>query len=329
MFNLGMSKKDLLLQLSLQQKEIDILKRQHRGRRVKFRRSDRVVFAVLNTVADLKERFSIVKPETVLGWQRQLIKHFWTFKKYGRVGRPPVSNDIKQLILSMKNDNLYWGYKRIQGELLKLDINLDKKTIRNILSDFRRRGKIKQSLTWKQFLSMQMQSIYAMDFLTIDTLLNQRFYVFFIIYHRTRQIAHVAVTRNPCREFVRQQLIEFGGHVKNLVYLIHDNAPQFNLDYLAYGMKGIRTSVNSPNMNAIAERFIGSLLRESLDYFLLISERQVLNILREYIDYYNTKRPHQGLDQQVPIPYTPQQQGRVRKTPILGGLCYHYERIAA
>jgi putative transposase len=105
--------------------------------------------------------------------------------------------------------------------------------------------------------------------------------------------------------------------------------PEFNLDYLAYGMKGIRTSVNSPNMNAIAERFIGSLLRESLDYFLLINERQILNLLTEYIHYYNTKRPHQGLDQQVPIPYTPQKQGRVRKTPILGGLCYHYERIAA
>jgi serine/threonine protein kinase len=209
-FNLGISKKDLLLQVSLQQKEIEILKRKHRARRVRFRFSDRLVFAILNKAGHLKERFSVVKPETVLGWQRQLIKHFWTFKNTKRVGRPPVSNDIKQLILAMKNDNLYWGYKKIQGELQKLDINLDKKTIRNILGDFRRRGKIRQSLTWKKFLSLQIQSIYAMDFLTIDTLLNQRLYVFFIIYHQTREIAHVAITRNPCREFVRQQLIEFG-----------------------------------------------------------------------------------------------------------------------
>ena len=48
-------------------------------------------------------------------------------------------------------------------------------------------------------------------------------------------------------------------------------------------------------MNAIAERFIGSVRREALDYFLLISEQQILNILQEYIDYYNSKRPHQGL----------------------------------
>ncbi len=328
-FNLGMSKKDLLLQVSLQQKEIEILKRKHRGRRLRFRLSDRVVFAILNKAGHLKERFSVVKPETVLGWQRQLIKHFWSFKNSKRVGRPPVSKDVKRLILAMKNDNLYWGYKKIQGELQKLDINLDKKTIQNILSDFRRRGKVRQSLTWKKFLSLQIHSIYAMDFFTIDTVLKQRFYVFFIIYHRTREIALVAITLNPCREFVRQQLIEFGEQLNKLVYMIHDNAAQFKLDYLAYDIKEIRTSVNSPDMNSIAERFIGSLLRESLDYFLLINERQILNILREYIDYYNTKRPHQGLDQQVPIPYTPQKQGRVRKTPILGGLCYHYERIAA
>ena len=265
LFNLGMSKKDLLVQVSLQQKEIEIFKRRHRSRRVRFRHSDRVVFSILNKVAHLKERFSVVKPETVLGWQRHLIKQFWTFKKNKRVGRPPVSNDIKQLILAMKNDNLFWGYKRIQGELKKLDINLDKKTIRNILSDCRRRGKIKQSLTWKKFLCLQIQSIYAMDFFTIDTILKQRFYVFFIIYHRTREIAHVAITMNPCREFVRQQLIEFGEQLNHLVYMIHDNAAQFNLNYLTYGINEICTSVKAPNMNAIAERFIGSVRREALD----------------------------------------------------------------
>lgn len=111
--------------------------------------------------------------------------------------------------------------------------------------------------------------------------------------------------------------------------MIHDNAAQFNLNYLAYGIKEIRTSVKAPNMNAIAERFIGSVRREALDYFLLISEQQILNILQEYIDYYNSKRPHQGLGQQVPEGYKPQRHGKVRKTPILGGLCNHYDRIAA
>ena len=328
-FNLSKSKKQLLAQISLQQKELEILKRHHRKKRVRFVHSDRIILSILNRIGYIKDHLSIVKPETILHWQKQLIKHFWTFKRKKRVGRPPISNEIKQLILAMKNDNLYWGYKKIQGELLKLNIDLDKNTIRNILSDFRRKGKIKESLSWKQFLRLQIHSLYAMDFFTIDTILNQRLYVFFIIYHQTREIAHVAIAMTPCREFVRQQLIEFGEQLSGSVYMIHDNAAQFNLNYLAYGIKEIRTSVKAPNMNAIAERFIGSVRREALDYFLLISEQQILNILQEYIDYYNSKRPHQGLGQQVPEGYKPQRHGKVRKTPILGGLCNHYDRIAA
>jgi transposase InsO family protein len=82
-------------------------------------------------------------------------------------------------------------------------------------------------------------------------------------------------------------------------------------------------------MNALAERFVGSVRREALDYYLLISEKQIVNILHEYIDYYNSKRPHQGIEQRVPLGYKPQFNGRVRKLPILGGLCNHYVRSAA
>jgi transposase InsO family protein len=168
-----------------------------------------------------------------------------------------------------------------------------------------------------------------MDFFTIDTMMKQRFYVFFIIYHQTREIVQFAVTQNPCREYVRQQLIEFGDQLNSLVYLIHDNAAQFNLNYLAYGMKEVRTSVRAPNMNAIAERFVGSVRREALDYFLLLSKQQIFHILRRYIDYYNWKRPHQGLAQNVPRGFEAQKYGEVQKIPILGGLCWHYYRRAA
>ena len=130
--NLFKSEKQLLLHVSLQQKELEILKRQIRKKRLPIRQTDRIILSILTRNSEIKESISIVKPETMLRWQRQLIKHFWTFKKKTPVGRPPVSNEIKQLILTMKNDNLYWGHKRIQGELLKLNIHLDKNTIRNI-----------------------------------------------------------------------------------------------------------------------------------------------------------------------------------------------------
>ena len=98
------------------------------------------------------------------------------------------------------------------------------------------------------------------------------------------------------------------------------------LNYIAYGIEGIKTSVEAPNMNALAERFIGSVRQEAMDYYLLISEKQIIKILQEYIEYYNSKRPHQGLDQRVPKRYNPLLHGKVFKFPILGGLCHHYVR---
>jgi transposase InsO family protein len=213
--------------------------------------------------------------------------------------------------------------------LLKLGISLDKKTIRNIIDSYRRRGEIKKSLSWKQFLRVQVNSIYAMDFFTVDTLLKNRYYVFFIIRHKTREIVQFTITQNPTREFLRQQMIEFSENLNMAVYLIHDNAQQFKLNYLQYDIKQICTSVNAPNMNSVAERFVKSARREALDFFLLISEKQILGILTEYIEYYNALRPHQGIDQNIPQGYKPQSEGEVRKNPILGGLYYHYERRAA
>lgn len=72
-----------------------------------------------------------------------------------------------------------------------------------------------------------------MDFFTIDTLLGQRYYLFFLLYHQSREIVRFAVTRNPTREFVRQQLMEFKNGMADVVYLIHDGAAQFDLDYTA------------------------------------------------------------------------------------------------
>jgi len=50
------------------------------------------------------------------------IKRLWTFKAKQPVGRKPVDKSIRLLILDMKNNNLYWGVKKIQGELTKLGL---------------------------------------------------------------------------------------------------------------------------------------------------------------------------------------------------------------
>ena len=168
-----------------------------------------------------------------------------------------------------------------------------------------------------------------MDFFTVDTIFNKRFYVYFIIYHETREVVQFAMTSNPSREFVRQQLIRLQDTFNHVIYMIYDNAAQFKLNYLDYGIKGIRISVQAPNMNSIAERFVGSVRCEALDYYLLINESQVRKILSKYIEYFNSKRPHQGIEQSIPMGYIPLIHGKIKKIPILCGLCNHYIRSAA
>ena len=252
-FHAFRSKTTILSENALLKKENDILLRRVGKQRVHFNIYDKLFFVVLNRAADIKHRLTLVKPETLLYWQRTLIKRFWTFEQHPeRRGRKPVDTDVKNLILSMKNDNLLWGVKRIQGELLKLDISLSTKTIRKILQAFRRRGKIRSSLTWKKFLETQIRFVYAMDFFTVDTMLGKRFYVFAMISHKTREIIQFAITENPTREFVRQQLMLFTESIAGRAYLIHDNALMFNIDYLAYNLVSVRTGVEAPNMKAYA-----------------------------------------------------------------------------
>jgi len=68
---------------------------------------------------------------------------------------------------------------------------------------------------------------------------------------------------------------------------------------------------------------------EALDYFLLLNKKQINGILKDYINYYNTMRPHQGIDQNIPKKYIPQKEGKIIKMPILSGLHHHYFRKAA
>jgi len=104
----------------------------------------------------------------------------------------------------------------------------------------------------------------------------------------------------------------------------------FNIDLLAYNLVAVKTRVEAPNMNSIMERFFGSVRREALDNFLLIDRGQVLRILEEYIAFYNGKRPHQGIQQQIPKPGEAERMvGPIRKSAVLGGLHHHYFRQAA
>jgi len=70
----------LLIQITVLQKEVEILKRSNEQRRFRIKKAERVILAIMISIFHIKDKLSIIKPESVLRWQRELIKSFWTFK---------------------------------------------------------------------------------------------------------------------------------------------------------------------------------------------------------------------------------------------------------
>jgi len=103
----------------------------------------------------MKQVVTIVKPKTILAWQKRLENEKWDYsdRRKNNPGRPKISLDIEQIVCRMAREN-EWGYARIQGELKKLDVTISKSSVANIL---RRNGlppsPERKGLSWREFLA--------------------------------------------------------------------------------------------------------------------------------------------------------------------------------
>ncbi|HSH78522.1 MAG TPA: integrase core domain-containing protein [Herpetosiphonaceae bacterium] len=282
-----------------------------------------------------KDALLIVKPDTLLRWHRQGFRLFWRRKSRARSRAPRIPAETIALIKEMGLANRLWGVKRIQGELLKLDIKVTKRTIQRYIRQVRPQRP--HSQTWATFLRNHAQEIWACDFLQLHDAFFRPLFAFFITELGSRRIVHVAVTRSPTDAWVAQQLREATPFGEAPRYLIRDNdakyGPHFEAVATGTRIDVLRTPIRAPRANAICERLLGSVRRECLDHILIVGEAHLRRVLSEYVGYFNRSRPHQGINQCIPEAADASGgslggTSNVVTFPVLGGLHHSYRRVA-
>jgi hypothetical protein len=140
----------------------------------------------------------LVTPGTIQRWHRRLLSKKWTYPN--RPGRRPIDAVIAALVERMARENPTRGYRRIQGELLKLGHRVCGSTIRRIL----RRRRIPPApsrhtdTSWCQFLRTQAATMLAVDFVHVDCAVTlRRISVLFALEVGDRYLHILGVTGHP------------------------------------------------------------------------------------------------------------------------------------
>ncbi|TCJ31362.1 integrase core domain-containing protein, partial [Parafrankia sp. BMG5.11] len=278
-------------------------------------------------------------PATVLRWHHDLLARQWTHPRK-TPGRPSIRQEIRELVLRLAQENPALGHHRIQGELAGLGYPVGVATIWRILH---RTGvdpvPRRIDTSWRTFLSAQASAILACDFFTVDTMFLQRIYVFFVVEHATRRAHVLGATKHPTAAWITQHarnlLMDLEDRSRRFRFLIRDRDTKFTASFdavfTAAGIDVVRTPPQSPQANAIAERWVGTARRECTDRLLIVSERHLTTALTSYAEHFNTQRPHRSLGQHPPDSppvVTPAPGSTVRRTRILGGPINEYRNAA-
>jgi transposase InsO family protein len=323
-----------------------ILKHQLGNKRLRLTDDQRRRLAVLGKSLGrraLTDVASLVTPDTILRWHRQLIADKWTYKRRSH-GRPRVMQVISELVVRMARENSRWGYTRIEGALRNLGHRVSRTTIANIL---KRNGlepapERGRKTTWSHFLKAHWSVLAAADFFTVEVWTPRglvTFYVFFVIELATRRIEIAGITPGPSEPWMMQvgrNLTDpVDGSLAEKRFLILDRDSKFSLAFRTLlkdaDVEVVRLPYRSPNLNAYSERFVRSIKDECLNKMIFFGERSLRKATREYAAHYHRERNHQGIENRL---IEPSDRGESASSAIeclqrLGGMLRFYHRGAA
>ena len=285
----------------------------------------------------------IVTPDTILRWYRSLVAKKYDGSKSRRPGRPSTTPNIAALVVRMATENPTWGYTRIRGGLKRLGHDVARNTIKAILKDHGIEPAPERGMKtpWKTFLAAHWDGLAAADFFTVEVLTMRglvRYVVFFVMKLKSRTVEIAGITSQPDEAWMTQVARNLtdvrDGFLRGVDYVILDRDPLYTAAFRRLlrdsGAKPLVLPAWSPNLNAFAERFVGSVKSECLERIVLLGEGHLRAAVRVFVQHYHEERPHQGLGNDLISPKTTSiGTGPVKCRERLGGLLNFYYREAA
>ena len=319
-----------------------VLKGQMKGRRLRLTDDQRRRLAAKGRRLGrrlLRQVATLVTPDTILRWHRQLIARKWTFTPK-RPGRPGVMKEISTLIVRMATENSAWGYTRIQGALKNLGHDVARSTVAKVLKDHGIPPAPVRPSSWRTFLRAHWGEIAGADFFTTEVWTPRgllTYYTLFVLDLRSRRVHVAGSTPTPDGCFMAQTARRLTDAVDGFLVghrvLICDRDSKWTDDFRrivqSAGVRIVLTPIRAPNANAYAERFVRSIREECLDRLILFGERRLVRALAEFVAHYHGERNHQGLGNELITPAAAVAGAtRVRCRDRLGGLLRYYHRAA-
>ncbi|MBP90219.1 MAG: hypothetical protein CMJ64_26510 [Planctomycetaceae bacterium] len=217
----------------------------------------------------LMELTTLVTPDAILRWHRTLVAQKWDYsERRQKVGRPPVSQEIVDLVLRFARENVSWGYDRIQGALANQNHDVCDQTIGNILKKhgIEPAPERKRQTSWKVFLKAHWDVLASIDFTTIEVWTTGglvTYYLLFVMELKTRRVHLAACTSKLGDDFMKQvarNLTDpFDGFLQDKRHILMDRDASFSAAFRTaleeVGVEPERLPAKSPNLNAHLERF--------------------------------------------------------------------------
>ncbi len=170
------------------------------GKKPKIKEQDRIFWMILSRFwTEWKSRLIIVKPETVLRWNRRRFKDYWwkISKLRSKVGRPRITREHIEFIRRISSEHPEYGAKRITGILKE---NFGIQHAKSTIDKYRVKTQPgpRGTQTWRTFLKNQASAIWCCDFIVEYTFFFVPTYIFIVMELSSRKIMHFGVTEHPC-----------------------------------------------------------------------------------------------------------------------------------